>query len=45
MHGPMNIKRDLRTQGAAFIVIIAALTKAGKREMVRSEVSYWIFTS
>lgn len=35
-----NTRRDLRTQCAAFIVIIAALTKVGKREMVRSEVSY-----
>jgi len=35
-----NTRRDRITQGAAFIVIITALTKVGRREMVRSEVSY-----
>jgi hypothetical protein len=30
----------LKTQCAAFIVLMTALTKVGKREMVRSEVSY-----
>jgi len=35
-----NPRSDLRTQGAAFIVIMDALTKVGRREMVRSEVSY-----
>jgi hypothetical protein len=35
-----NTRRDLRTEGAAFMVIIAALTKVGRWEMVRNEVSY-----
>jgi hypothetical protein len=35
-----NTRRDRRTEDAAFIVIMAALTKVGRREMVRSEVSY-----
>jgi len=35
-----NTRRNLRTEDAAFILIMAALTKVGRREMVLSEVSY-----
>lgn len=41
----LNLVRKKENQRAVFIVITTALTKVGRREMVRSEVSYWIFTS